>query len=570
MTDKKYDVLIIGAGVTGALCAWKLGHAGLKVLILEVADQPTDMTQREEFREVMTPNINRGDMHAPYLALASRRYAPSPEAAGRPEEKHYDLAGPEMFKAQYIRLVGGTTWAFRGNTPRFVPNDFKLKTEYGIGEDWPINYQDLEPWYVEAEKQLGVAGNHEEWNGLLGGYRSKPFPMDPIPLSYGDKLIKKKLDGKEMYGKKIRVVSTPQARATRSYRPVDESGIPYKEFDDRHVCEGNSNCIPLCPSGAKYDGGIHVRAAIRTGNVDLKWACIVTQIITDDKGRVTEVRYKNWRNKDINQEHKAKAKAIILAANAIESPRLLLMSNLANSSGQVGRNLMDHLQDEMTAFFPEELYPFRGPQSTCSIEVFRDGPFRKQHSAIRMTVGNDGHGRARSPLDVMDENLGKGIFGEELYKTLAKDIPRMFRISFSTEVPPNPNNRVTLSTKVDGYGLPRPLIYFAVDSYTYNALKKGHEIALSLIEGIPGIDKTKIKEREWSPKWGTAAHIMGTCRMGDDPSTSVVNTNGQTHDHPNLYIVGSSIFTTSGTANPTLTASALALKTADAVYHRYS
>jgi glucose dehydrogenase len=525
-------------------------------------------------------SIPRGDQSSPYLALASRRYAPSPELAGKtdkdgkPIEKYYDydLSGPqtEMFKAAYVRLVGGSTWAWRGNTPRNVPNDFKLKSTYGVGEDWPISYDDLERWYVEAEYELGVAGNDKEWNGLLDGYRSKPFPMSEIPLSYGDKLVKKELDGTEIDGVKIKVRSTPQARLTRDYKP-------HEEFEVRYSCKGNSNCIPLCPSSAKYDAGTHVKAAVKTGNAELRSGSVVTELVVNGSGgvgennKVTAVRYKSWRSANKNEQQTVSASAVILAANAIETPKLLLMSGLANSSNQVGRNLMDHLQDEVTAFFPKPLYPFRGPQSTCSIEDFRDGPFRKNYSAFRMTIGNDGHGRARSPITVMDEYLdNKMLFGEELRNVLADDIPKMMRISFSTELLPNSNNRVTLSDKLDTYGLPRPRIHFEVDSYTYDALKKGHEVALTLLDSINGIDRGRIKEREWhrwQRKWNTAAHIMGTCRMGNDPETSVVNADGRTHDHPNLYIVGASVFPTSATANPTLTAAALALKTADAVLH---
>jgi choline dehydrogenase-like flavoprotein len=370
----------------------------------------------------------------------------------------------------------------------------------------------------------------------------------------------------EVYGVKIRVRNTPQARATETYIPRDGYDKPYDGFDARHVCEGNSNCIPLCPNGAKYDAGVHLRAASQNnGEFNMLTGSVVTQILKDAQGRVTTVEYKNWRAKDKDNVEKANANVIILAANAIESAKILLLSDLANSSDQVGRNLMDHLQDEVTALFPVELFPFRGPQSTCSIEDFRDGLFRNDHSAIRMTIGNDGHARARSPIDVLDEQLDNKIFGDELRKKIAGDIPRMLRIGFSTEMLPDPNNRITLSDKKDEYGLQRPRITFSAAPYTYDGLKKGHEIAIELLDGIPNIDKTTIKEREWIRKWNTAAHIMGTCRMGNDPGTSVVNANGRTHDHENLYIVGSSVFTTSGTANPTLTAAALALKTTYAV-----
>src|SRR5829696_2259998 len=434
MGENTFDVIIVGAGVAGALCAWKLGSADKKVLIIEAADQPTGWGQREEFREVMVADANspigipRGDQSSPYTALASRRYAPSPELAGKkdkdgkPLEKYYDydLSDPEneTFKAAYMRLVGGATWSWRGNTPRFVPNDFKLKSAYGVSEDWPISYDDLEPWYVEAEYELGVAGNDREWNGLLGAHRSKPFPMSEIPLSYGDKLVKKELDGREIDGVKVLVRSTPQARLTKKYRPHNDD-----RFDERRACEGNSNCIPLCPSSAKYDAGVHVRAALNTGNVELRSGCIVTKLVADGaENRVTGVKYKKWRSDNKDEEHTATAKIVILALNAIETPKLLLMSNLANGSDQVGRNLMDHLQEEVTAFFPKPIYPFRGPQSTCSIEDFRDGPFRSKHSAIRMTIGNDGHGRARSPIGVMDDYLdNQMLFGEGLRSKLAND-----------------------------------------------------------------------------------------------------------------------------------------------------
>lgn len=553
--NESFDVIVVGAGVAGALSAFKLAQAGRHVLLLEAADHATTEDQRKEFKEWMVPNTNRGDMHAPYSRLASRRYAPSPEAAGKPEEKYFDGVGPDQFKAQYVRLVGGSTWAWRGNTPRFVPNDFRLKTVYGVGEDWAITYADLEPWYVMAEHELGVAGNHAQWDGLHGGQRSQPFPMEAIPLSYGDVLVKQQFDAKVIDGMTVTVRSTPQARNSRAY-------------DDRPACHGNSNCIPLCPIGAKYDAGVHVRKALQTGRVELRTGSVVTRLETDATGRVTTVHYKNWRSADKLEEHVVNANVVILAANAIETAKLLLLSNLATRSGQVGRNLMDHLQDEVTTFFPEPLYPFRGPQSTCSIEDFRDGSFRHNHSAIRMTVGNDGHGRAKAPMDVLDDYLEKDkLFGKDLLTKLEDRVPRMLRIGFSTEMLPNPNNRVSLSTKLDEYGLPRPQIRFEVEQYTYNALKKGHEIAVTLMDSIQGINKAETKERDWQRKYSTAAHIMGTCRMGNDPSKSVVDSNGRTHEHANLYIVGASVFTTSGTANPTLTAAALALKTADAIIH---
>src|SRR5438132_5893668 len=160
-----YDVIVIGSGVAGALVAWKLSSLkpGARVLILEAGKSGLDHRQRDEFHRVMIQNVNRGDMHAPYSKLESRKFAPVPDSLAEQDPaapKYYDQKGPDTFKAQYLRQVGGSTWTWRGNTPRWVPNDFRLKSIYGRGEDWPgaITYDTLEPYYVAAERELGVAG----------------------------------------------------------------------------------------------------------------------------------------------------------------------------------------------------------------------------------------------------------------------------------------------------------------------------------------------------------------------------------------------------------------------------
>lgn len=316
---------------------------------------------------------------------------------------------------------------------RFVPNDFRLYSTYGPGAnsqirpdmDWPkdITYEALEPYYVEAERELGVSGDAVEWSdpstNVFGktleqhfGKRSQPYPMPPIAFSYGDTQMRTELNKLpiELEGQlvPVRVFHTPQARTSRVYRP-------HEDFDERPACEGNSNCIPLCPIGAKYDATVHLRQAIRNG-VRLQQASVVIRLESDPTNPklVTRVVYKRWDTADKDVEHVATAKVVVLAANAIETPKLLLLSKLPNLSGQVGHNLMDHIQSDITLLFPRPLYPFRGPQSLASIEIFRDGPFRSKHSAIRMTVGNDGAGRApgRSVSEVLNKLLSQNTFGE--------------------------------------------------------------------------------------------------------------------------------------------------------------
>lgn len=269
------------------------------------------------------------------------------------------------------------------------------------------------------------------------------------------------------------------------------------------------------------------------------------------------------------------APVVVLAAHAIETPKLLLMSNLANSSGQVGRNLMDHIQWEVTALFPEPVFPFRGPQSVTAIENFREGDFRSERSAFRMTIGNDGWGRAGSPMTVIDGLLKRNpkVYGDDLLSEVQTTIPRIIRLSFSTEMLPSPENRVQVSSQRDAaLGLPRPLLTFGVDDYSKRGLLAGVEAAKAIFELMgaelePG-QKPVVDDNGKLINWNTAAHIMGTCIMGKDPKDSVVDGWGRSHDHPNLFIAGSSVFATGATANPTLTLAALALRTVKAIHRQ--
>jgi glucose dehydrogenase len=561
-----YDIIIIGSGVAGALCAWKLStFARHKILILEAGDNGITQGQRIHFHHTMDTQGPRGDMYAPYMELESRTFAPAPEkaqndlATQKKVEKHYDYsaASKDSFRAGYNRMTGGSTWSWRGNCPRFLPSDFRVRSTFGVGRDWPIDYNELEPWYCQAEQELGVSGNHAELDGLFGAYRSQPFPMDGIVPSYSDQRVKARLDGKTFHGTKVRVVTTPQARNSTQY-------------DGRPACEGHSNCIPLCPIQAKYDATVHLRRLVADPRIELRNGAVVTRFEKDSAGRVSKVWFTDWRSEDPHTERSLTAGVVVLAAHAIESPKILLMSGgLANQSDQVGRNLMDHIQFEVIASFPELVYPFRGPQSVVSIEDFREGDFRKKRSGFRMTIGNDGWGRAGSPATVIDALLKAGKYGSQLPAAVADTIPRMTRLSFSTEMLPEPSNRVELSPKTDALGIPRPMLTFDIGDYVRDALVEGHATATEMFTAAGATlppQKPLIDPQTGQMNWNTAAHIMGTCIMGSDPTDSVVNRWGRAHDVPNLYIVGSSVFATSATANPTLTIAALSLRTAAAIH----
>jgi glucose dehydrogenase len=559
-----YDIIIVGAGIAGSLCAWRLSQQpNLNILLIDAGLNELDDNQRQEFVATFAVATNKSQL-SPYAKLESNKYAVNQDGGGDKFllNRYYVQPGPDLFKSAGVRIVGGTTWAWRGNTPRLIPNDLKLKKEYKVGEDWPITYADLEPYYVEAEQAMGVSGNDAEWDNLLGAYRSQSFPMPNIAQSYGSQRVKAAIDGMEIDGKIIQVVSTPQARNSQPY-------------DGRSACQGNSSCIPICPSGAKYDASVHLAKALANG-VTLKRSAVVTRLKAEKSGDVNTVFFKDWST-PAKKEQSLTAKIIILATNGIETPRLWLSSpTLGNQSDQVGRNLMDHLAEEVTGLFPEPVFPFRGPQSTSSIEVFRDGKFREICGAFRLTIGNDAWGRKEHPFasldNLMSEDLGTdasgqkktGIrFGKDLRSRLEDRITRMVRIGYSTEMLPNKDNRVTLSDEKDAFDLVRPKITVKIDDYSKKALAYGYSVAKRIFDQMNG-------EAEVDPiaptfAYNGAGHIMGTCKMGNNPNTSVVDGQGQSHEHPNLYVVGSSVFVTGATANPTLTIAALALRTADAI-----
>ena len=538
-----FDVVIIGAGVAGALIADALAARGVKVLLLEAGEtgrERSDLVARWAAATVK-------GLGSPYMASEPERIPGPEQPASEAERKnardlYYDQQSAEKYQSTYERRVGGSTWHWLGHTPRLLPNDYRLHTTYGVGVDWPLGYADLEPWYCRAEMELGVAGDDAEWQNVHGAFRSQPFPMSKIWPSWSDLLFTRALQDIDVAGRRLAVLSTPSARNSQAY-------------DGRPPCAGNASCVPICPIGAKYDGSVHVRKSVAKG-AKLWEKSVVLRLDADADGFVRTVHFKRWDQ----SEGRVKGRIVIVAANAIESAKLLLLSGIANSSGQVGQNLMDHLQKAVLGTARQPLYPFRGPPSTSGIETFRDGDFRKTRGAFRMSLGNDGWSRSGSPnTDLTRLIQTERLFGRELRDRLFHDVSRQVRISCSVEVLPNPANRVTLSPLKDSFGVPRPQLHFSTDDYTRSGFGPAVDVILELFRAI---DATVTSVDRNPLNYSGAGHIMGTCRMGFDAKTAVVDADCRSFDHRNLYIVGASTFPTCGTANPTITVAALALRAA--------
>ena len=520
-------VIVIGAGVAGMLAAYRLAQAGVHVIVLEAG-----------------PPVIRSDAVANYRnAVAKTPESPYPDTAYAPRptvldlEGYYVQEGPDLFKSTYERRVGGTTWHWLGTSLRHLPNDFRMRSRYNVAEDWPISYDELEPWYLEAEQELGVAGDSSQ---DLGSPRSGAYPMKALPLTFLDKQVTL---AAHQLGLDVHV--TPQARNSET-------------FDGRPPCCGNASCVPICPIAAKYDAAVHVRKAQALG-VQVIDQAVVHQIEVDAEGWISGVRFKRPNG----DEQRAIGYIYVLAAHAIETPKILLASRtdampngVANASDQVGRNLMDHPVQLSWALAQDPLYPYRSPLENAGIENFRDGDFRRERSAFRMAIGEDGWSfPGTTPTTLASELIAEGKRGKVLVEQMNAMVSRQFRFANLVEQMPNPENRIVPAfDKLDAIGIPRPRIHYQVDDFVRRGMAEARRISEQIFTTMGAY---RIEHGE---DFEGAGHVMGTYRMGSDPKSSVVNAEQRSHDHPNLFLLGSGVFPTVGTANPTLTIAALALR----------
>lgn len=525
------DVVIVGSGIAGALIGWQLAKSGAKVIILE-AGPPMDRG-----KGVATAFGN------PVVSLPESPYPNSPWAptpSSLDPNSYYVQTGPDMFSSNYERLVGGTTWHWLGTAIRLVPNDFTMKSTYGVAVDWPITYDELESWYLTAERTVGVAGDDNEDNGAP---RSGGYPMAPIPFTWSDKQFGTAVD---KLG--LQITHTPQARVSAK-----------DGFNGRPQCCGNAFCIPMCPIGAKYDATVHLGMATDAG-AEIRDSCVVYKLDADENGTITTVHY---RRPDKTDESLT-AKIVVVAAHAIETPKLLLMSKtdklpngLANSSDQVGRNLMDHPTQLSYALANDPMGPYRSPLSTAGIEMLRDVPERNKRGSFRIEIGNDGWSwPGKDPVGWAQSLIEQGIWGKELYTQIATLNIRAVRMAALCEQLPDPDSRVTLSDQKDAIGLPRPQLNFVIDDYAKDGLNAARDQFAKIFDALGCTQVTQVDAIQG------AGHVMGTHRMGNDQSSSVTDSYGHSWDHPNLWLAGSGLFPTTGTGNPTLTIAALALRAA--------
>ena len=537
-TRDEVDFVIVGSGSAGGIIAKELSAAGHSVVVLEQGPhlQATDFTHDEW-----------GIDHNYDMKWSTRQGYPQTFRKSENEEAELrdSVCG-------YAHNVGGSSVHFSGNFWRFRPIDFIEASVRGAIEgtnfaDWPITYEDLEPYYTKVDWEIGVSGLQGPWDPP----RSREYPCPPMPIKGSDVLL-------ERAAKQLGLTPYPAPVAILSHPFNGRPGCIHCGFCNGFGCEVNaksSSMIAMTP------------LALASGNCELRIGCTVSRVHTNEAGRVTEVVY--WDEKSVEQAQRAKA--VILCANGAETPRLLLMSEsamfpdgLANSSGFVGQNLMFNGYASAVGLFDA---PVNAWKSVPTTRVVHD--FYELDPNIGFYGGGGIDGRHPTRGVPLDFGLDSGQlfdgprWGIDYKNNLAHEFSHVAAFDGHTTSLPLASNNVTLDpTYKDKFG--RPAI-----RCTY----MDHEDDLATMSWF--LDKnTELMEAAGAIKMAGSypeggqegnVHLLGTCRMGDDPSTSVINSNNRSHDVPNLFMCDGSTLVTSGRGQPTMTIMALAFRAADMI-----
>jgi choline dehydrogenase-like flavoprotein len=534
-----FDVCVIGTGASGGVMLDQLTAAGMQVVAL----QRGPYLQPADFNDDELETFWRGNVFASDQVETWRVGDKSPTETGR-------------FN-RVAHCVGGTMTHWAAWSWRFRPDEFKVLSTEGPLEganlaDWPISYEELEPYYELAEWEFGVSGDANA--NPFAARRKRGYPNPP----HAD-----------------RTSSIVFNRATKNlgYHPFPTPmAINSRAYNGRPSCNYGGPCggygCPIHAKGTTY--AISIPRARATGRLDLRANSMAYEIVAGPDGRARSVRYLN----EDGNEQEVFARHIVVAGNAIGSAHLLLMSTsaqfpqgLANSSGLVGRNLMFHHGIGVAFTVDKPAFSYTGLETHAAIDDFH--PSEPKRGFIRGGVVVEVNVPARQPLfyGLMGNTGFPGLeqpWGQG-FKDYLRNYPRTVGLDMVLEDLPMLDNRIDLDPEVkDNYGLPVPRITHRQHPNDLTMSRWYGERVLEIADAADAIEKwTYYSISEDEPSVKGSAHLHGTCRMGDDPERSVVNRWCRSHDVDNLWVVDGSVFPTSGGYNPTLTILANAYRVAD-------
>jgi choline dehydrogenase-like flavoprotein len=545
MAEKSFDVIIVGSGAGGGASAWALSKQGMKVVVLEagpVYDPSEYGLDRPDWEQHLFPEKARH--RGRYAFGQMQELKPFREKllswnciSGMANSTGRRIAGPYYHK----RGVGGSTLIFSAESHRLHPGAMKMHSRFGVGSDWPLTYEELEPFYCIAERTVGVAGP----GGDTVRFRSEPYPLPPHRLSYADTRVREgcRKIGLTWQENSVAILSRP--------------------YDGRPECNYCANCYRGCMRTDKGSTDVtFVRKAIGSGLCEVRSDCQVTLLEAGPGDRVAAVHYVDGKG----SSHRMTARIVIVSCGAIETPRLLLVSKgsfapegIGNESGQVGKNFMETLSWSSSGIHPEPIGSYRG------IAV---GGICWDFNAPDSILGIAGGCRFCSGTHEADllgpiSYAGRvaGGWGREHKEKMRKVFGRALTVSAVGECLPHPGSFIDLDPlEEDGLGMPVARIHTHLDGPEISRLEfmaaKSREIL-----NASGVEK--IFEESGTYDFFSSTHVFGTCRMGTDPENSVLDGYGRSHRWKNLFVSDASVFPSSGGGEaPSLTIEALAIRSA--------